>query len=72
MLLKRRDRAIKDDDSAAFERKKRIKDIKRYTARYARCGESYACESTVEQIDDDSALILADMRKAAYLSGEPL
>jgi len=71
MLLKRRDRVIKDD-SAAFERKKRIKDIKRYTARYARCGESYACESTVEQIDDDSAQVLADMRKAAYLSGEPL
>lgn len=71
MLFKRRDRVIRDD-SAAFERKKRIKDIKRYTARYARCGESYACESTVEQIDDDSAQVLADMRKAAYLSGEPL
>ena len=71
MLFKRRDRVIKDD-SAAFERKKRIKDIKRYTARYARCGESYACDSTVEQMDDDSARILSDMRKAAYLSGEAL
>lgn len=70
MLYRNRTQVIAERDFAKKE--KRIKDIDRYTTRYARCGESYACESTVEQIDDDSAQVLADMRKAAYLSGEPL